>query len=182
MPRNVRHVEKTVNASQINKRSIVRDVLDNTFDDLAFLKTRDELCPRFSPCFFENSPARHNDVPACAIHFQNLERLEDANKGRDVPHRANIHLTTRQEGNGAVKVNCKAALHTPKDRSIDMLVLLMRNLKLLPGGFTTRLFMAQNRFSVLVFKTFEKNFNRIPDLNSGFIAGWSEFFERNTAL
>src|SRR5262252_6844422 len=74
-PGDVGDVQKPVDAAEIDECAVVRDVLDHAVDDLTFFEILHQLLALFGARLFEHRAARHHDVAAAAIHFQDLERL-----------------------------------------------------------------------------------------------------------
>src|SRR3546814_1114575 len=70
-------MEQAVDAAEVDKRTIIGDVLDRAFDDLTFFQVLDQARTLFGARFFEDGAARHDDVAAAAIHLEDLERSEE---------------------------------------------------------------------------------------------------------
>src|SRR5690606_29156177 len=114
-PGNVGNVQQAVNATQVNKRTVIGDVLDHTLQFLTFFEVGYQLGAGFCAGLFQYSAAGHNDVATLTIHFQDQERLRCAERRGNVAYRANVHLGTRQERNSAVEVDRKATFDAAKD-------------------------------------------------------------------
>src|SRR4029079_14311372 len=109
-PRDIRDVQQTVDAAEINERTVIRDVLDHAVDDLTLFEVLHQFLALLGAGLFENRAARHHDVAAAAIQLEDLERLRVVHQRRDVADRADVDLRTREEGNGTVEVDGEAAL------------------------------------------------------------------------
>src|SRR3546814_1176659 len=59
-------MEQAVDAAEVDKRTIIGDVLDRAFDDLTFFQVLDQARTLFGARFFEDGAARHDDVAAAA--------------------------------------------------------------------------------------------------------------------
>ena len=94
-PCDVGHMQQAVNATEIDKGTVISDIFNNAVDDLTFFKVGDDLVTLLSATFFQYSSTRHNDVAATTIHFQDVERLWHIHQGASVANRANIYLTAR---------------------------------------------------------------------------------------
>ena len=116
-PCNICDVKQTIDTAKVNKCTIIGDVLDDAFSDLTLGKILYNLTTGFRTCLFHNRPTRYNNITATTIHFQNLERLRRVHQRGDVTDRTNIDLAARQESCGAIKVNCKATLHTTENNT-----------------------------------------------------------------
>src|ERR1700719_977569 len=76
-PGNVGDVQEAVDAAEIDEGAVVGDVLDHAVDDLALFEVLHQLLALLGAGLFQHGAARHDDVAAAAIHFQDLERLLD---------------------------------------------------------------------------------------------------------
>ena len=91
-PRNIGNVQQTVNTAQINKCTVIGNIFDNTFQNGAFFKVMNQFGTGFGSGFLQNDAARNDDIAANLVHFQNLERLNNAHQRRNVADRTNINL------------------------------------------------------------------------------------------
>src|SRR5205085_11996058 len=87
-PGDVGHVQQSVDAAELDKGAVIRDVLDDAVEDLALLEAGDEFRALLGAALFEHGPARHDDIAARAVHLEDLEGLRRAQQRRDVAHRA----------------------------------------------------------------------------------------------
>src|SRR3546814_4732643 len=83
-------MEQAVDAAEVDERTIIGDVLDRAFDDLAFFEVLDQARTLFGARFLEDGTARHDDVAAAAIHLEDLEGL------RQVHERSEEHTSALQ--------------------------------------------------------------------------------------
>src|ERR1043165_1344511 len=111
-PGDICDVQQAINTPEVHKCPVVRDVLHHAFKHLAFLERGHERRTLLCAPLLEDSAARPYDIAAAAIHFENLEPLVLIHEWADIAHRPDIHLRTRQEGNGPVEIDGEAALHT----------------------------------------------------------------------
>ena len=176
-PGDVRDVQQTVDAAEIDEGAVVGQVLHHALQHLAFLQAGHELGAGFRAALLEHGAARHHDVAAGAIHLEDLERLRRAHQRADVAHRADVDLAAGQEGHGAGEVDGEAALDAAEDHAGDALVLLEVLLELRPGFFAARLLAAEHGFAMLVFHALEIDLDQVADLDLGLLAGRSEFLE-----
>ncbi len=138
-PGDVGDVQEAVDAAQIHEGTVVGDVLDHAVDDLALFEILHQFLTLFGARLFQHGAARHHDVAAAAIHFQNLELLRHVHQRGDVADRADVDLAARQEGHGAVEIDGEAALDLIEDDAGDFLVVLERLLELAPAFLAPRL-------------------------------------------
>ena len=120
-PCHVGDVQQAVDAAEVDERTVVGDVLDDAFDNLAFFEVLHDLRTLFGAALFEHGAARHDDVAAAAIHLEDLEGLRVVHQRGDVADRADVDLAARQEGHGAVEVDGEAALDLVEDDAFDAL-------------------------------------------------------------
>src|SRR5690606_21641652 len=90
-------MEQAVDATEVDERTVIGDVLDRTFDDLAFFQVLDQARTLFGARFLEDGAARHDDIAAAALHLEDLEGLRQVHERADVAHRADIDLRTRKD-------------------------------------------------------------------------------------
>ena len=91
-PGDVGHVQQAVDAAEVDERTVVGDVLDHAVDDLALFEVLHQLLALLGARLFQHGAARHHDVAAPAIHFQDLERLRHVHQRSDVADRPDIDL------------------------------------------------------------------------------------------
>ena len=121
-PGDVGDMQQAVDAAEIDERAVIGDVLDDAFDRHAFFEVGHDFVALFGAALLEHGAARHDDIAAAAIHFQDLEGLGHAEQRGDVADRTDIDLRARQEGHGAVEIDGEAALDLVEDDAVDLLV------------------------------------------------------------
>ena len=124
-PRDVGHVQQAVDAAQIDEGTVVGDILDHAFQYLPLVQVGDQLVALLGAGVFEHGAAGDDDVAAAAVHLEDLERLVRADQRRDVAHRADIDLASRQERHGAVEIDREAALDPAEDDAGDPLAVFV---------------------------------------------------------
>src|SRR5207247_1239447 len=144
-------------------------------DDLALFEVLHQLLALFGARLFENRAARHDDVAAAAIHFENLERLVDVHQRRDVADRPDVDLGARQERDRAVEIDREAALDLIEDDAGDLLVALERLLELAPALLAARLVAREHRLAQRVLDALEINLDLVADLDLAAAPGPGEF-------
>ena len=125
-PCHVCDVQQTVNAAQINERTVFGDVLDHTVNLLAFGQVADNFGALFCTGLFEDRTTRYNDVATTTVHLQDLERLLETHQWASVAHWAHVNLRAWKERNSAAKVNSETAFDAAKDCAFDALFVLHR--------------------------------------------------------
>src|SRR6202040_1223025 len=152
---------------------------DHAVDDLALFEVLHQLLALLGAGLFQHGPARHHDVAAAAIHFQDLERLLVVHQRGHVANRPDIDLRARQEGHGTVEIDGEAALDLIEDDAVHLLVVVERLLELAPAFFAARLVARQHGLAERIFDAVEKYLDLVADLEFAFAAGSSEFTQRH---
>ena len=147
-PRHVGDVQQSVHTTQIDKRTIFSDVFNNTVHRHALGQVADHFGALLGAALFENCTARHHDISATAVHFQDLERLLKTHQRASITHRTDVNLRARQECNRAAKINRKAAFDATKDCAINPRLIRIGFLKTIPSFFTPGHFARNDRFAL----------------------------------
>src|ERR1700733_697880 len=181
-PGDIGDVQQAVDAAEVDERTVIGDVLDHAVDDLALFEVLHQFLALLGTGLFQHRAARHHDVAAAAIHFQDLERLRIVHQGCDVADRADIDLRARQEGDRAVEVDGEAALDLIEDDAVHLLVVVEGLLELAPAFLAARLVARQHGFAECILDAVEKYLNLVTDLEFAFFAGSCEFTQRHAAF
>src|SRR6516165_10862904 len=181
-PGDVGDVQQAVDAAEVNERTVIGDVLDDAVDYLTLFQVLHQFLALFGTGLFQNRAARHHDVAAAPIHFQDLERLRIVHQGRHVADRTYVHLRTRQEGYGAVEVDSEPALDLVEDDAHDLFVVLERLLQLAPALLAPRLVARQHGFAERIFDAVEKHLDLVADFQFAIAAGARKFAQCDAAL
>src|SRR5665213_3576732 len=163
-PGDVGDMQQAIDAAQVHEGAVVGDVLDHAVDDLALFEILHQRLALLGAGLFQHGAARHHDIAAAAIHFQNLELLRHVHQRGDVADRANVDLAARQEGHGAVEIDGEAALDLVEDDSGHLLVVLEGGLELAPALLAPCLVTRQNRFAKRVLDALQIDLDDVADL------------------
>ena len=63
-PSDISYVQQPINATKVNERTVIGDVLHHTIEYLSFLEPCDQFSSLFGTTFFQNSSPRHNNIAA----------------------------------------------------------------------------------------------------------------------
>ena len=137
-------VQQAVDSAEVNERTVIGDVLDDAFADIAFLHVGDDFSALFGAALFEDGAARDNDVAADAVELENGKRLHFAHQRANIAHRADVNLRTGKEGVDAAEVDREAALDAAGDGAFDGLALGEAALELDPALFTAGFLATEN--------------------------------------
>src|SRR6185436_16031026 len=181
-PRDVGDVQQTIDAAQIDERAVIGDVLHHAVDDLAFFEVLHQLLALLGAGLFQHGAARHDDVAAAAVHFENLEGLRDVHQRRHVADRPDVDLRARQERDRAVEIDRKAALDLIEDDAGDLLVAVERLFELAPAFLAARLVARENRLAERVLDALEIDLDLVADLDLAAAAGAGELADRDATL
>src|SRR5438132_1688169 len=181
-PRDIGDVQETVDAAEIDECAVVGDVLDHAVDDLAFFEILHQLLALFGARLFEHRAARHHDVAAAAIHFQDLEGLRLIHQRRHVADRPDVDLAARQERHRPVEIDGEAALDLIEDDALDLFVAVEGLFELAPALLAPRLVAREHGFAERVLHPLEIDLDRIADLDVSLPARSREFAQRDASL
>src|SRR4029450_13754306 len=79
-PGDIGDVQQAVDAAEIDERTVIGDVLDHAVNDLTLFEVLHQFLALLGASLFEHRAARHHDVAAAAIHFEDLERLRSVHQ------------------------------------------------------------------------------------------------------
>ena len=181
-PRDVGHVQQAVDATEIDEGTVVRDVLDHAFEHLPLVQVGDQLVALLGTGVLQHGAAGDHDIPAAAIHLEDLERLIGADQGRNVAHRADIDLTARQKRHGAIEINREAALDPAEDDPGNPLAILVGLLQLLPGLLAARPLAAERGLAARGLEALDIDLDLVAHLHLGRLPRRGELLERHAAL
>src|SRR5205814_4385253 len=96
-PAHVGDVEEAVDAAEVDERTVLGEVLDDTLDDLAFLQALERRLLEGSALLLEEHAARQHDVAALLVELDDLELEVLAKERVEVANRAKVDLRPREE-------------------------------------------------------------------------------------
>src|SRR5262245_20634077 len=177
-PRDIGDVQEPVDAAEIDECAVVGDVLDYAVDDLPLFQVLHQFLALLGARLFQDSAARHHDVAAATIHFQDLERLGLIHERGDVADRPDIDLAAGQKRHRAIEIDGEAAFDLIEDDALDLFVAVERLFQLAPALLAARLVAREHGFPERVLHPLEVNFDRIADLDVCLPARTREFAQR----
>src|SRR5271166_1590112 len=181
-PGDVGDVEETVDAAEVYKRPVVGDVLDHAVDDLALFQVLHQLLALLGARLLQHGAARHHDVAAAAIHFEDLEGLRLIHQRGNVPDRPDVDLASRQECHRPVEIDSKPALDLVEDDALHFLVAVEGFFQLAPAFLAASLIAREHRLAQRVLNPLEIDLDRVADLEVGGAARRCEFAQRHTTF
>src|SRR4029077_13580654 len=138
-PGDIGDMQQAVDATEVDERTVIGDVLDDTVNLLTLFQILHQLLALLGAGLFQHRAARHHDVAAATIHLEDLERLGIVHQRRDVADGANIDLRARQEGDCAVEIDGEPALDLVEDDAVHLLIVVEGLLELAPAFLAPRL-------------------------------------------
>ena len=168
LPGHISDVQQTVDATQVNKRTVVGEVLDDTFDILAFLQRRQQLFALVAVLFFQHCTAGNHHVVALLVELDDLEFQRLAFQVRGFAQRANVDQRTRQERTDFGDVDGETTLHLAVDDAGDHVVFVVGCFQLLPAFCTAGFFAGQTGFTETVVDHFHGNLDLVADAQGKF--------------
>jgi hypothetical protein len=175
-PAHVGDVQQAVDAAQVHERAVIGDVLDH-----AFAQAGDQLGALLGAGFFEDGPARDDDVAPRTVHLQDGEGLFLVHQRADVAHGADVHLRARQEGRRAAQIHREAALDAADDGAGDRLLGFELLLQTVPGLLAARLVARQDGLAHGVLDALEEDLDFVAGLGQ-LGAGAGEFTQGDAAF
>ena len=175
-------MQQAVHAAQIHEGAVIGDVLDHALDHLLFLQGSDQRRTLLGAALFQNGAARHHDVAAAAIHFQDLEQLGLVHQRADIAGGTHIDLAAGQEGHGAVEIDGEAALDAAEDHAGDAGLVVEGLFQLDPAFLAARLVARQHGFTQRIFDALQIDLDLVAHLHIGGDAGHGEFLQRHPAF
>ncbi len=89
-PCHVGNVQKTVDTTQVDKRTVIGDVLDDTFNNRTFVQCFEQLLALFAHACLKHRTARQHNVVTLTIKLDNFEIKRFALVGRGVFNRPHV--------------------------------------------------------------------------------------------
>src|SRR5574344_518065 len=121
-PRKIGNMDKTVNSAKVNEYTIIGDVLDCTFENLAFFKLADEFASLLLLLSFEQCFMRYNYVPELLVDLDDLIIHGSINECIVISDWLDVDLGTWQEGLDSEYVYNHAAFCTCLNEAADNFV------------------------------------------------------------
>ena len=131
-PGNVRHMQQTIDAAQVNEETVVGNVLDHPFDDLPLFNVLKRLQFFDLPLLFQDGSARQDHIVSLPIILQDIELKGLADIPVKVSNRADIHLGAWKKG-GDADIHGKTSLHPFNDRTLDRGILFTGEFHIIPN-------------------------------------------------
>ena len=181
-PCHVGDVQQTIDAAQVNERTVVGDVLDHALDHGAFRQRLEQLGAFLALRQLDDGTTRQHDVVATAVELDDLELEGLALVGGGVLDRTGVDERTRQESTDTVGHDGQAALDLAGDRTGDQIAGLQGEFQLHPGSQTLGAIARQAGFAEAVLERVDGNRYKITFLNFQLATVVVELLDRHVAL
>ena len=166
-PGHIGNVEESIYAAEVDKRTEVGDVFDDTFADLIDFHILEKLCAAILAGLFEKFAAGNDDVPAVLIDLEDLEFIFLADEIVHVLDGTDVDLRAGQERFNAVEINDDAAFDAVLHQTGDDAAFAVFTGDLVPGLDEIRLLEADAGHAVFVFDFFQEDVDFVTDLRIG---------------
>ena len=177
-PAHVRDVEQTVEAVQVNERTEVRDVFDNTLADVARNHLGEQLRALVAAFGFDEFAAGEHDVLALLIDFDDLEFVGVAHERGEILRRDDVELRRRQKRFDA-DIDDESAFDHRGDFAHDAAAFVANRKDAIPVLFELRLLVREDDGAFLVFELLNQHVDLLADDDC---AGFQKFVERDDAF
>ena len=169
-PREVRDVDQTVHAAQVDEYAVGGDVLDGSLEDLALLQLgHDDLLLGFEFGLDERF-VRHDHVAELLVDLHDLELHGLVHVYIVVADGFHVDLRAGQERLDAEYVDDHTALRAALDVTLDDFVLLQRLVDTVPRLELTGFLVREGQLSVLVLRSLDIDFDLVAYLQVGVVA------------
>jgi hypothetical protein len=113
-PAHVRDVEKAVEAVEVDKGTVVGDVLDGTATNIARLDLLEKIAALFEALLFDQFTAGNDNVLPVRVNLEDFKVIGLANILVQVLGRLDVDLRSRKEG-----IDANIDDQTPLDLGLD---------------------------------------------------------------
>lgn len=182
LPGHVGDVQQAIDATQIHECAVVGEVLDDTFDLLAFLQRFQQgfaLCGVFG---FQDATTGNDNVVALLVELDDLEFELFAFQVSGITHRTDIDQGTWQERTDAVNVDSEAAFNLTVDNALDHFLSGESCFQDDPALGALGFFAGQLGFTKAIFNRVQRNVDFVTDLDGQLALFVEELLQRDDAL
>jgi len=167
-PTHVGDMQQAVDTVEVHERTEIGDVLDRALAELTDLDFAEQFEFLSAAGFFDDLAAGNHDVLALFVDFKNFDLQGAADVVVEVAHRNDIHLRAGKEGIRA-DIDDETALDGASDHPFNQAAFFAVVDDMIPLALLFSALLAEDDHAVVVFEAFEKNFNRVADLNGGYV-------------
>jgi len=173
---------RPIDAAQVNERTVVGEVLDDTLDLLTFLQGFQQSFALGAVLGFQHAAAGNDNVVALLVELDDLELELFAFQVGGVAHRADIDQRTRQERTNAVDVDGEATFDLAVDDALDHFFCSESRFQNNPGFRALGFFTGQLGFAKAIFNRVQSNVDLVTHLDGQLALLVVELLDRDDAL
>src|SRR5438874_10167054 len=166
-PRHISDVEQTVEATQINKSTVVGEVLDRSGEDGSFLEVLKSLRALLRLLFFEQLLSRNNDVATLFIQLNNPDIDLLSFVAVQVAHRLEIDLRSGQERANTAYIDGKTTFNPIYDVALNCGLVGVGRVDILPHAHARRFFIGKEKVALLGLTALNYNIDAVPSFKAG---------------
>ncbi len=175
-PRHVGDVQQTVDAAQVNERTVVGEVLDRATQHLALGEGVERDLLLLGVFFFEQGLAREHDVAALLVDLDDAHAQFLALEGIQVADGTHIDLRTGQE-RADTDVHGESAFDPLDDAADDDLPILEGLLDFVPDLHLLGFFAREDDVTFTVFGAFKQHVDEVAGVHRHLTVFVDEFFD-----
>ncbi len=182
LPGHVGDVQQTIYAAQVNERTVVGEVLDDTFDLLAFLQGFQQSFALGAVLGFQHAATGNDNVVALLVELDDLELQLFAFQVSGITHRTDVDQGARQERTDTADVDGEAALDLTVDNALDHFFSGESCFQNDPALSTLGFFAGQLGFTKAIFNRVQRHVHFITDVDGQFASIVVELLKRDQAF
>ena len=182
LPSHVGNVQQAIDATQIDECAVIGEVLDDTFDLLAFLQGFQQSFTLGGVLCFQHAATGNDNVVALLVELDDFEFEFFAFQVRGVAHWTNVDQRTWQERTDAVNVDSEAAFNLTVDNALDHFFSCEGCFENNPAFSALGFFTGQLGFTETVFNRVQSNVNFVTDIDSQVTSIVVELFQRDQSF
>ena len=172
-------MQQAVDATQVDERAVVGQVLDRALHDRAFLQVVHQRAALGGEFLLHDRAARDDHVVALLVELDDLELERLAFQVAGVAHGAHIDQRTGQERTDVLQLHREAALDATGDDADDDFGIVECLLEAGPGAGALGFLARQAGFAIAVFDGIQGDFDFIAGGDFQFTLLVAELFDRN---
>src|SRR5690606_1110070 len=182
LPRHVGDVQQAIDATEVDERAVVGEVLDHALDHSAFLQAFEQLFALLGELALDHRAARHDHVVALAVELDDLEFELLAFEVARIAHRPDVDQRSRQERTHILDIDRETALDLARDASGDGVVAGLHFLQLVPYQRALGLLAREHGFAETILDRVEGDLDVVADIDLEVTVLVAELLDRDDAF
>src|SRR5580658_2510332 len=181
-PGHIGNVKQTVEATEVDERTVFGEVLDHAGEDRPFFQVLKRLRAFFILLAFEQVFARDDDVAALLVQLDDHDLKGLALHAIEIANGPQVYLRARQESVRAKNIDGKAAFNAVNNHGIDWLLFVVGLLDLFPGVNALRLLVREVDVAFLGLALLAHHIDFVAGLELGLALVIEHFRQRQHAF